>query len=269
MLPVNWFTRAIRSNRTLLTAVGQVEIEHVGGNILWALDLSNTQYVLLNELLDFLAIEAGLRQLHFLKASVSKFESVYDIFIRAGYNPCGWHTIWRIIKDESNHTNFHEFIWKRTRTSDLFSINLLQNKLLSANERRVLPPTNNKIPEYVLFQQDVLIGYAYVQTSNTNALITPVLDPQISSVISTMNSLVNHFFNHIPYHYLILSASQHWIELAMEDQIEQYQTRREIMLKQLVVSSASRILNFNHATSSQHPDIATPIRQSNKQDNNI
>jgi hypothetical protein len=193
---------------------------------------------------------------------------VFDAFIRAGYHSSGWYNSWRI-KEKSKSANSHKLIWRKTRTTDLFSIGLLQNKLLYAKERRAIPPANKKIPGYVLLHQGVLMGYAYAQTSITNALITPVLDPQISSVVSTINSLVNNFFNHIPIHYLILSASQQWVELAMKGQIELFQTRREIMLKQLAISDASRIFNFNHATSSQHTDIATPIRQSNKQDNNI
>jgi hypothetical protein len=269
MLPVNWFTRAIRANHTGLTAVSQVKIEHVGGNILWALDLLNAENVLSTELLDYLAIEAGLRKLHFLKASVTEHEHVYDVFIRAGYKPCGLNTFWRLRKNKSGFPNLHEYIWRRTRTSDLFSICLLQNKLLSANERRTTPPANRKIPEYVLFQQGVLMGYAYVQTSNTNTLITPVINPKISSVSSAINSLVKRFFNNITNHYLILSDSQQWIELAIIDQIELFQPRREIMLKQIAIYDTSRISNFNHATNSQHTDIATPIRQSNKQDNNI
>lgn len=268
MLPVNWFTRAVRSNRTRLTAVGQVEIEHVGGNILWALDLLNKENGLSYELLDYLAIEAGLRKLHFLKASVPKHEPAFESFIKAGYHPCGWYNSWRI-KVNSKSTNLHNFIWRRTKTSDLFSICLLQNKLLPANERKTTPPADKKIPGYVLFHQGALMGYAYVQTSNTNVLITPVLDLQISSVISTINSLLNSYFNHITNRYLVLSASQHWIELALKDQIELFQPRREIMLKQLAVSDPSRVTNFNHVTSSQYTDIATPIRQSNKQDNNI
>ncbi|MDO9545469.1 MAG: hypothetical protein Q7J07_01810 [Pelolinea sp.] len=266
MLPVNWFTRAIRSNRARLTAVGQVEIEHVGGRILWILNLSNAENVVSSELLDYLAVEAGLRKLRFLTASVAKHTPLFEVFIQSGYNSSGWYKIWRI-KDDITNNNSHEFIWRKTRTSDLFSVNLLQNKWLSNDERRTVPPANKKWPGFVLFCNGVLSGYAYVNTSIGKAMITPVLDPQISNVSSAIKSLINQFFIHIPDHYLVLTASQQWVEVPMQDQIELIQPRHEILLKQLAIRDAV-YSSFDLIPNGQHTDIATPISRSKKQDNN-
>ncbi|MCD6576423.1 MAG: hypothetical protein J7K66_00240, partial [Anaerolineaceae bacterium] len=99
MFPINWYTRAIRSNSIHASAIGQVEIEHTGGHILWTLDLSNRENKLSADLLNNLAVEAELRSLHFLSASALKNEYTYKKLFNAGYSPFFWQKIWQYKAD--------------------------------------------------------------------------------------------------------------------------------------------------------------------------
>ena len=268
MFPVTWFTQPIRINHTRLAAVGQVKIEHVSGNILWILNMFHENKMVVSEILDCLTIEAGLRKLHFLRASLSKNSPMFETFIKCGYKPSGRETIWRF-KGKQNKVISNNFFWRKTKASDSIYINLLQNKMISLDEKRSVPLEIPKRPSYVLFQKGILYGYAYVQTSGNKAVITPILDPQIPESANEINSLCRNFLNKISDHYIVLTASQQWVQRFLQGQIEMVRPRQELLIKQVAIRNTAKKSIFKHVHNGQRPDIATPLRQSNKQKNNI
>jgi hypothetical protein len=268
MFPINWYTRVIRSNPVHAVAIGQVEIEHTGGRILWALDLSNQEKSLSANLLDNLAVEAGLRGLHFLAAAAFKDEYSYEALFNAGYSPSFWKKIWQY-KTDFQTDDTYGFKWRKVRPSDLLSINLLQNKLLSPNEKFIVPPANKKPPAFILFLEETVCGYAYVMTSPDKVMITPIIEPEIPFAVSVLKILVRKFFRHIPVYYLVQTSSQRWIETTFTDQIELIQPRHEIMVKHLAVRDKNLASNFNHSRSNRHTDVVTPIIKTNGYEDNI
>ena len=268
MFPINWYTRVIRSNPVHMVAIGQVEIEYTGGRILWAMDLSNQEKNLSADLLDNLAVEAGLRGLHFLTATASKNEYAYEVLFNAGYSPSFWQKIWQY-KINFQADNTPGFVWRKVRPSDFLSIKLLQNKLLSPNERTIIPPANKKPPAFILFFEETACGYAYVMTAPDKVMITPVIESEIPFAVSVLKILVCKFFRHIPLYYLVQTSSQRWIETAFTDQIELIQPRQEIMVKHLAVRDKNLASNFNHSIRNRHTDIVTPIIKSNGYEDNI
>ncbi len=268
MFPINWYTRVIRMNSIRAVAIGQVEVEHAGGCILWALDLSNQENLLSTDLLDNLAVEAGLRGLHFLKATAPKDEFSYEVLFNAGYSPSGWQKIWQY-KVDIQTDNIPGFKWRKVRSSDLLSINLLQNKLLSSCERTITPPANKKPPAFILSHKETVCGYAYVMTSPDKVMITPIIDSEIPLTPSVLKILVDKFFRHISVRYLVQTSSQQWIETALADQITLIQPRHEIMVKHLAVLDKNLVSNFNHSRSNRHIDIVTPIIKTNDYKDNI
>jgi hypothetical protein len=261
MFPINWYTRVIRSGPVHAVAVGQVEIEHTGGRILWALDLSNQEKMISANLLDNLAMEAGLRGLHFLTATASKNEYAFEVLFNAGYSPSFWQKIWQY-KINFQADNTHGFVWRKVRPSDFLSIKLLQNKLLSPNERNIIPPANKKPPAFILFFEETACGYAYVMTSTDKVMITPIIESKTPFIGSVLKILVRKFFQHINVYY-------RWIETALTDQIALIHPRHEIMVKHLAVRDKNLASNFNHARSNRHTDIVTPIIKTNGYEDNI
>ena len=268
MFPINWYTSVIRTNPVHTVAIGQVEIEHTGGRILWALDLSNQVKMLSADLLDSLAVEAELRGLHFLTAAASKNEHPYEVLFNAGYSPSFWQKVWQY-KIDFQADNTHTFVWRKVRSSDFFSINLLQSKLLSPNERTVIPPANKRPPAFILFYKGTACGYAYVMTSSEKVMITPMIESKIPFIGSVIKILVRKFFRHIPVYYLVQTSSQRWIETVLADQITLFHPRHEIMVKHLAVRDKNLASNFNHSISNRHTDIVTPIIKTNGYEDNI
>jgi len=268
MFPINWYTRVVRSSPVHPVAVGQVEIEHTGGRILWALDLSNQEKMLSADLLDNLAVEAGLRSLHFLTAGASKNEYSYEVLFNAGYSPSFWQKIWQY-KIDFQIDDTLGFVWRKVRPSDFLSINLLQNRLLTPNERTIIPPANKKPPAFILFYEETVCGYAYVMTSSDKVMITPIIDSKIPFTGSVLKFLVRNFFHHIPAYYLVQTSSQRWFETVLADQIALIHPRNEIMVKYLAVRDKNLVSNFNHSRSNRHTDIVTPIIKTNGYEDNI
>lgn len=258
MFPTNWFTRAIRTNPFQSVAFGQVEIEHAGGRILWVVDLSDQEKAFSADLLDNLTMEAGLRGLHFLTASASKDDYAYEYLTNGGYTPAIWQKIWQYKADfQIDCTS--EFTWRKVRHSDLFSINLLQSKLLSHIERAITPSTSKKSPAFILFHDDTVCGYAYVMTAHDKVMITPVIDSEKSLNETIIKNLVCKFFRRSRTYYLVQTSSQPWIETILADQIRIIQPRHEIMAKYLAVHDKQLASNYNRSKSNQHTDIVTPI----------
>lgn len=256
--PTNWFTRAIRTNLFHAIAFGQVEIEHAGGRILWIVDLSDLEKSLSADLLDNLAVEAGLRGLHFLTASASKEDYAFKYLSDAGYTPTIWQKIWQCDSD-IRAVCPSGFIWKKARPSDLLSINLLQSKLLSHNEKAITPPINKKPPAFILFHDDTLCGYANVMTAQDKVMITPIIDPEKPLYPSVIKNLIRKFFRRLSTYYLVQTSSQQWIETVMGDQILLIQPRQEIMVKYLAVRDKQLVSDYNRSRSNQHTDIVTPL----------
>ena len=268
MFPVNLYTRAIRTNLIHATAIGQVEIEHTYGRILWIFDQSNQEKTLFGDILDSLAIEAGLRGLHFLAGTAINSGYVYEALSNAGYSPLTWQKIWQ------HRTNFltdgvQEFEWRKTKSSDLLSIDLLQNRLLSPNEKIITPPATKKPPAFILFYKGTVCGYAYVVTSPNKIMITPIIEPKLPFIKSVINVLVSKFFNHISVHYLVEISSQRWIETTLTNQITVIQPRYEIMVKHLAVHKTLPSSNFVHSRNNRQTDVITPIIKINNGEDNI
>ena len=268
MFPVNLYTRAIRTNLVNAVAIGQVEIEHTGGRLLWIFDQSNQEKTVFGDILDNLAIEAGLRGLHFLTGTAINEEYAYEMLSNAGYSPSFWQKIWRY------STNFltdsaREFEWRKVKSSDVFSIDLLQNRLLSPNEKVITPPATKKPPAFILFHKGTACGYAYAVTSSNKVMITPIIEPKLPFTKSVLNVLVSKFFRHTPVHYLVEISSQRWIETTLANQITVIQPRHEIMVKHLAVRKILPSSSFIHSRNNSHTDVVTPIIKINSSEDNI
>jgi len=268
MFPVNLYTRAIRTNLIHAIAIGQVEIEHTYGRILWIFDQSNQEKTLFGDILDNLAIEAGLRGLHFLTGDALYEGYTFETLSNAGYSPLVWKKIWRY------RTNFltdsvREFEWRKVKPSDLLSIDLLQNRLLSPNEKTITPPATKKPPAFILFHKGTACGYAYAVTSPNKVMITPIIEPKLPFTKSVLNVLVSKFFHHTPVHYLVEISSQRWIETTLANQITVIQPRHEIMVKHLAVRNILPSSNFIHSRNNRRTDVVTPIIKINGSEDNI
>ena len=91
-----WFSQALALNNLQLYAFGQVRFENQGARLNWLLPLGFAEKDPLPELLDNLAMEAGLRGAKFMLASTRVDVCLFETLRRAGYCLYGWQSIWDI-----------------------------------------------------------------------------------------------------------------------------------------------------------------------------
>jgi len=268
MFPVNVYTRAIRTNPIHAIAIGQVEIENMRGRVLWIFDQSDQEQPLFGNILDNLAIEAGLRRLHFLTGTAIIGEYAYEALSNAGYSPSAWQKIW-LYRTTFLSDGVQKLEWRKVKPSDLLTIDLLQNKLLFPNEKTVTPPAAKKPPAFILFYEGAACGYAYAITSSNKVMITPIIKHELPFANSVIDALISKFFRHTPVHYLLQISSQQWIETALASQISLIQPRQEIMVKHLAVREILPSSNFVPSRSNRHTDVVAPIIKINGREDNI
>jgi hypothetical protein len=257
MFPTKWFTRAIRSRFSKPDAIGQIEMESRIGHVLWAADLSGNEKPLLPALFDHLAVEAGLRGIQTLIASTHRDNYTFEILLKAGYSPISFKNIWKY-QPKSIIGNTQGFSWRRTRSSDLFPVSLVQNRLLNRQEKIFVASVNDSPPDFVLTKDDNVYGYAHVIANQKQLLITPVIDHGKESAFFVIEILIRDFFGQRQTTYLAQLSSQHWIEFIPEDQITPAVPRQEIMAKFLAVQDQQRAVEHAHVRRNQHTDIITP-----------
>jgi len=241
----------------------------MGAHILWALDSTKEYQSLSPRLLDHLAVEVGLRNLHYLSAVLSDNEPTYLTFREAGYTPCAWQKVWQL-KETMPTVNLDKgILWRRVKLSDTLSISLLQNRLLSAQEKRITSPIEKKPPQFILINNDSVCGYAYAISSFDKALITPFFDPNSINTAQAIAALLDHFFRGVRTIYLLQTSSQDWINTSIHTQVYLVGSKKELLVKYLSVLNEDRILNRNQAKTSRHPDIVSPLTKISDNEDNI
>jgi len=268
LFPTHWFSCAIRSKNIHANAIAQVEIEHLGGRILWAYDLSAPETLVSLDLLDNLAIEAGLRGLHFLSAVVSDDAPVYSVLRKGGYSPYGSLKIWRIKKDLElkNHPGVQ---WRRSQTSDSLRIDFLRSRIISKRLMSITSPAEKKMPEYVLMLDGEFHGYAHIFSSADKVMITPFIGADAPSAVPALESLIGRYSLQKKDIYIEEYSSQAYIESVLMNCAEVIFPRQEILVKFFAIRSMVKTGNLNHVRANQHTDIITPISESHPFKDNI
>ncbi|MCD6356355.1 MAG: hypothetical protein J7L66_03620 [Anaerolineaceae bacterium] len=256
LFPSKWFTRTIHFNNYRTSAIAQVEMEYQGGRLLWALNVPDYGTAGFSFLLNNLAQEAGKRGAHFLTASIEKKNAAFELFMKAGYSYTSWETVFQYQPDKSMPDTLY-LKWRKTLPVDLIAINQLQNKLLTAKEKIIVPPLKECAPNYALFSKDILCGYAYATISFNKAYITPFVDPELPDKQLILNMLINKYFRGRNLFYIKKTPSQSWMELTFSVNTGPILPRREIIVKHLAVREKGMLTNFNYSTHNRHTDIIT------------
>lgn len=240
----------------------------MGANILWAVDTTVDDQSISPRLLDHMAVEVGLRNLHYLSAAISDTEPAYRTLREAGYKPCAWHKVWQL-KNNPPVDKVKGINWRKVKSSDTFSISLLQNRLLSAQEKMITAPVDKKPPIFILVHNNSVCGYAYAFSSLDKVVITPFFDPNLINTARAINALLDQFFSRIHTVYLLQTTNQDWVETQIRKQVYLAVPKKEVLVKFLSVLYEDRILNLNHSKTSRHTDVVSPLTKLSDGEDNI
>ena len=263
-----WFSQALALNNLQLYAFGQVRFENQGARLNWLLPLGFTEKDPLPELLDNLAIEAGLRGAKFMLASSRVDICLFETLRRAGYCLYGWQSIWDISRS-LGRSKERQAVWFKPDSRDALELTRIQRKLLSPAAQSVTALALQALPEFTLKIDGVVKGYARVSGFNNKVLITPVLMNTVENADSVIAALVNGFFSTADKVYLLQTADTGWLSADLEKLGAQATPREELLVKHFAAMQKLPAAELNHNAVAHQADTVTPMMPSSGRKDNI
>ena len=263
-----WFSQALALNNLQLYALGQVRLVKSGARLNWLLPLGFTEEDPLPELLDNLAMEAGLRGAKFLLASTRVDNCLFETLRRAGYCLYGWQSIWDISKSLGK-TKTQQAVWFKPDFGDALELTRIQRKLLSPAAQSVTALALQELPDFALKIDGVVKGYARISCFNNKVLITPVLLNTVENVETVIAALVNQFFSTANKIYLLQTADTGWLSTDLEKMGTQVTPREELLVKHFAAMQKLPSADLNHNAVGHQTDTVTPMMPSAGRKDNI
>jgi len=263
-----WFSQGLALNYLQVYAFGQVKFEYGGARLNWILPLGLTEKDPLPELLDNLAMEAGLRGAKFMLASTRVDSCLFETLRRAGYCLYGWQSIWEISRNFVK-THSQQATWFKPDSLDAFELTKLQHKLLSPATQSVTAFAVQTLPDFALKIDNVLKGYARVNCFNNKVLIAPVFVNNLEDLENILAFLKNEFFPSIDKIYLLQTADSGWLTADLEKIGTRLTHREELLVKHFAAVQKLPAAELNHGASRHRADTVTPMMPSAGHKDNI
>ena len=264
-----WFSQALAPNNLQVSAFGQVVLENQGARLNWLLPLGFTESDPLPELLDNLAMEAGLRGAKFITASARVDDCLFETLRRAGYCLFGWQSIWELPRFIHNSTESTQTSWVKPDPVDAIELTLLQRKLLSPATQSVTAFATRVLPDFALRIDGALKGYARVSCFNNKVLISPVFMKTSDNLEYILAALAVEYFSTAEVIYLLQTADSGWLTGDLEKIASRLTPREELLVKHFAAMQKLPAAELNHSTNGHRADTATPMMPSVKRKDNI
>jgi hypothetical protein len=263
-----WFSQALALNNLRLYAFGQVRFENQGARLNWLLPLGFTEKDPLPELLDNLAMEAGLRGAKFILASSRVDVCLFETLRRSGYCLYGWQSIWDISR-RLGKSIAQQVVWIKPDSRDALELTRIQRKLLSPATQSVSTLALQALPDFALKIDGVIKGYARVNCYNNKVLIAPVLMHTIQDIVAVLSDLVIKFFSSADKVYLLQTAESGWLTTDLEKMGAQATPREELLVKHFAAMQKLPAVGLNHNAVGHQTDTVTPMMPSSGRKDNI
>jgi hypothetical protein len=263
-----WFSLALALNNLQLYAFGQVKFEYQGARLNWLLPLGFTEKDPLPELLDILAMEAGLRGAKFMLASTHVDNCLFETLRRAGFCLYGWQSVWDISRNLGK-TKPPQTAWFKPDSMDALELTKFQRKLLSHATQSVTAFASQALPDFALKIDGILKGYARVNCFNNKVLIAPLFMNTLEDVEGILSALVKEFFSATAKVYLLQTADIGWLTADLEKIGARVTPREELLVKHFAAMQKLPAAELNHTAVGHRTDTVTPIMPSARRKDNI
>lgn len=254
-----WFSQGLAPNNLQVSALGQVGLENQGAWLNWLLPLGFTESDPLPELLDNLAMEAGLRGAKFITASTRVDGCLFETLRHAGYCLCGWQSIWILPRNHQNSVPSQRISWVKPAPADTVDLTLLQRRLLAPATQSVTAFATQALPDFALKIDGALQGYSRVSCFNNKVLIAPVLMKTTEDLESILSLLVDEYFHSAAEIYLLQTADSGWLTGDLEEIAKRLTPREELLVKHFTARQKLPAAELNHNASGHRADTATPL----------
>ncbi len=263
LFPTRWFTRSLQNHKRELSAISQIERLKRGGRLLWVVTTKKADYDAARTLIEGITSEAGRKGCLFVCTSIDRDSPAVNSLKLNGFAQIGWERAWLWKKNAQIKHRQLTSCWRKTKATDLFSIEQLQNKILSPAEKWITPSVHQSPPAYTLVIDGVIEGFAHLQSHNKTAIIIPSYSQSIPLPNHCTESLLQSIPDYYLYLYILLRGRGTAPESTMLEHYKCASGTRFRMVKHLVVRSEAREAEMNHLTNGSTTDALTTISKSN------
>jgi len=263
-----WLSQALALNNLQLYAFGQVRFENQGARLNWLLPLGFTEKDPLPELLDNLAMEAGLRGAKFMLASARVDNCLFETLRRGGYCLNGWQSVWDISRILGK-PKMRQSVWFKPASSDALELTRIQRKLLSPATQSVSALALQSLPDFGLKIDGLVKGFARVSGFNNKVLVAPVFMNTVEDPGAVLADLVNAFFSSADKVYLLQTADTGWLTADLEKLGALAAPREELLVKHFAAMQKLPAAELNHGKVGHQTDTVTPMMPTARRKDNI
>lgn len=260
----SWFTQSLRAGTLRSCAYGQVEKNHQRAQINWLLVLDQSNDSSYLRMIDNLSFEAGLHGAKFLLAGVEKDSALFPLLRRAGFCVYGWERFWRMKPLPLKLSAQKMGVWEKPSAGDVHEYHKFRNKQLPPAMRAIASADGRSLPDYVLWIDHAIAGYADVKIFGKKAVLYPVLTNDLEDPKICLLSLAVRLPELIQDRYILQTGAQEGLEGALENIAEAAADRHEQMVKYFSVVEKAPLGVLNHSSENSHPDPVAPYVHSSK-----
>lgn len=264
-----WFSQALCPSNFQVAALGQAGLDGKGARLNWLLTVTAGGPNPLPELLDHIAMEAGLREARFLIAGSRLDDCLFEILRRAGFCTFGWQVHWEVKKISASAQSISRLRWRRADLSETHAIETFQRRLLAPAVQSVTEFASSKLPDFICFDDDRIYGIAFLECFNNKALIKPLLERNLDRSQELLLSLITEYFFLAQIVYIQQTSDQAWLTAILESFAHQVQPREELLVKHFAAVEKVPVTKLNHANNRRQSDTVTPMMPSTKHGDNL
>ena len=260
----NWFTQSVRCKSFNPLAFGQVEYSFQRAEINWLLLCHTEEKAALFDLVENLSFESGLRGSKYLLASATLDSEEFSLLRRQGFSIYGWENYWRVDVSQLPATLQKGTRWRRAISRDQHDILQFQRRFIAPAMRLVTPLADEILPDFILLDDNGVLGTAKVNFSSNRSVVHFMFDPRTQNPKESMRELIILQAPQYTDWYICQQAGQDWLEEHLQCLAQPALARRELLVKHFAIREKLPVGILNHTTDNSHPDPITPYIHSGK-----
>ncbi len=216
----------------------------------------------IQELLEGLVQQAGMRGAFNLLAEIDELSVAFEALRKAGFSIYARQRIWRLL--DNAHQPDTEIYWKTAESQDTFAVKSLCNNVVPGLVQQIEPHSTDHLHGLVCYKDNELIGYVDLKYGHRGIWTQPFIHPDVENIDIHLSEMIRSIPDRRsrPLHICVRSY-QSWLESALGDLGAKSSPLQAVMVKRLAIHyKAAR--SFALPKLKVQPEASAPVAQSKR-----